>query len=213
MTTRGNRARTDLGRIIMVPVSAAILVIDLIMLIRHGGASPLRYTATATTCVFYAVIIWCYARRGPAAASSRSVTAHVAAVAATCAPFVFPLLTAASPGETLQIGADVLLIAGTAWAVWSLRFLGRNLSVIAQARDVVDSGPYRWVRHPLYAGEIVSSLGLALTVGSLSAIGVWAALCLLQAYRAISEEQVLLDALPGYREYRSRTAALLPSVF
>ena len=52
--------------------------------------------------------------------------------------------------------ADVLLLAGTAWSVWSLRFLGRNVSVLAQARDVVDRGPYRWVRHPLYAGEIVS---------------------------------------------------------
>jgi len=41
----------------------------------------------------------------------------------------------------------------------------------------------------------------------------WLVLCGLQAYRALREEQVLLTALPGCRDYRSRTAALLPGVF
>jgi len=115
--------------------------------------------------------------------------------------------------SAVQLAADVLLLAGTAWAVWSLRFLGRNLSVLAQARDVVDHGPYRWIRHPLYAGEIVSALGLAIAAGSAAAAGLWLALCALQAYRALREEQVLLGALPGYRAYRTRTAALLPGIF
>ncbi|HEY5985170.1 MAG TPA: methyltransferase, partial [Streptosporangiaceae bacterium] len=95
----------------------------------------------------------------------------------------------------------------------SLRFLGRNLSVIAQARAVVERGPYRWVRHPLYTGELVSTLGLVLTAGSVKAIAAWLAMAGLQAYRALREEQVLLRALPGYRAYRRRTAALLPGVF
>jgi protein-S-isoprenylcysteine O-methyltransferase Ste14 len=41
----------------------------------------------------------------------------------------------------------------------------------------------------------------------------WVALCALQAYRAVREEQVLLLAVPGYRAYRARTAALLPGIF
>jgi len=69
------------------------------------------------------------------------------------------------------------------------------------------------VRHPLYTGEIVSTLGLALTAGSLRAIAAWLVLVVLQAYRAMREEQVLLRALSGYLDYRSRTAALLPGVF
>jgi protein-S-isoprenylcysteine O-methyltransferase Ste14 len=107
----------------------------------------------------------------------------------------------------------LLVVAGTGWAVWSVRFLGRSISVIAQARAVVDTGPYRLVRHPLYLGEITSSLGVAVVVGSVWAFCAWVALCLLQAYRALREEQVLLTALPGYRAYRARTAALLPGVF
>jgi protein-S-isoprenylcysteine O-methyltransferase Ste14 len=164
-------------------------------------------------CAFYALTIWSYLRRGPAVATCRSVTAHVAAVAATFAPFVFPLLQTSTPGAGRQFASDVLLLAGVTWSVWSLCFLGRNLSMIAQARNVVDRGPYRWVRHPLYAGEIVSSLGLAIAAGSAVAAVLWLTLCALQVYRALREEQVLLRALPGYRVYRARTAALLPGIF
>jgi protein-S-isoprenylcysteine O-methyltransferase Ste14 len=109
--------------------------------------------------------------------------------------------------------ADVLLVTGSAWAVWSLCTLGRNLSILAQAREVVEHGPYRWVRHPLYTGEIVASLGLAVAAGTTAAFGVWIVLVALQVYRARSEEQVLIGALPTYAAYRTRTAALLPGVF
>ncbi|HET9079766.1 MAG TPA: methyltransferase [Trebonia sp.] len=217
MATESARARIDLGRIFMVPVAALMLTLDLTSLTHHlggGVAGALGWLGAAGVCAFYLLIIWCYLRRGPAVATTRSVTAHVAAVVATFAPFAFPLLrTAAPPGTARQLAADLLLLAGTAWSVWSLRFLGRNLSVLAQARDIVDHGPYRWIRHPLYAGEIVSGLGLAITAGSAAAAALWLTLCTLHGYRALREEQVLLRALPGYRAYRARTAALLPGIF
>jgi protein-S-isoprenylcysteine O-methyltransferase Ste14 len=103
--------------------------------------------------------------------------------------------------------------SGTAWAVSSLRSLGRSVAVLAQARVLVDRGPYRWVRHPLYTGEIVSSLGLALLAGTPAALAVWLGFCFLQAYRALREEQLLTAAMPAYRGYRARTAALLPGLF
>jgi protein-S-isoprenylcysteine O-methyltransferase Ste14 len=85
--------------------------------------------------------------------------------------------------------------------------------VIPQARDVADAGPYRWIRHPLYAREIVSSLGLTIAAHSLTAIAVWPGICALQVYRAVRGEQLLLAVLPGYGAYRGRTAALLPWIF
>jgi protein-S-isoprenylcysteine O-methyltransferase Ste14 len=85
--------------------------------------------------------------------------------------------------------------------------------VLAQARGLADRGPYRWVRHPLYTGEIVSSLGLALLAGGAPAFAVWLGFCFLQAYRALREEQLLVAALPAYRGYQARTAALLPGLF
>jgi len=173
---------------------------------------PLRSVGTVLVVVFYLVLIWCYLRRGPATATSASRTAHAAAIIATWLPFTLPLLHGPPPGPARQALSDVLLLSGAAWSVWTLRFLGRNVSVLAQARDLVDRGPYRWVRHPLYAGEIVSALGVAISVNSLPALACWLVLCGLQVYRAVREEQVLVDALPAYRDYRRRTAALVPGL-
>ena len=214
MATVSVRARLDFGRIIMVPAAAAMLVFDM-MVLTHGGRSggAVRWIGAALVCAFYALIIWCYLRRGRAVATSGSVTGYVAAVTATLLPVTLPLLHGAPPGASQQYAGYVLVVAGTAWAVWSLRFLGRSISVIAQAREVVDQGPYRLVRHPLYVGELVSALGVAIVVGTVWAFCAWAALCLLEAYGALREEQVLLQALPGYRAYRARTAALLPGIF
>jgi protein-S-isoprenylcysteine O-methyltransferase Ste14 len=216
MMVVSGRRRLDIGKLIMVPAAAVILVVDLSSLGHRGGSGAeggLRYVSVVLVLIFYAVIIWCYLRRGPAVATSGSVTAHVAAVIATWLPFALLLVHGAPPGPGRQVVSDVLLVFGTAWAVWSLRSLGRNVSVLAQARAVVDQGPYRWVRHPLYAGELVSSLGVTVAMNSLAAVAVWLLLCGLQVYRALREEQVLLQALPAYRSYRSRTAALLPGVF
>jgi protein-S-isoprenylcysteine O-methyltransferase Ste14 len=210
------RTRADLGRLIMIPTAGVMLTLDLIALSHGSGggaAGALQWLATGLVCVFYLLIIWCYLRRGRATASSQSVTAHVAAVAATMMPFAFPLLRGAAAGTGAQLTSDALLVAGTTWSVWALRSLGRNLSVLAQARGLADRGPYRWVRHPLYTGELVSALGLAIAAGTLAAAVAWVVLCLLQGYRAVREEQVLLRALPGYPSYRSRTAALLPGLF
>jgi protein-S-isoprenylcysteine O-methyltransferase Ste14 len=172
----------------------------------------LRFVGDLLVITFYAVLISCYLRRGPAVATSPSVTAHVAAIAATWLPFALPFLHGQEAGAGRQAVSDVLLVCGMAWSVWSLRTLGTNVSVIAQARDVVTAGPYRWVRHPLYTGEIVSALGVAIAMNAMAALACWLCLCGLQVYRAMREEQVLVLALPAYAEYRRGTAALLPGV-
>jgi protein-S-isoprenylcysteine O-methyltransferase Ste14 len=210
------RLRLDLGRLIMVPTFAVIVVADVFSLehgAHSGAAGVLRSVGTALALAFYALAICCYLRRGPAVATSDSVTAHVAAITATWLPLSLPLLRGALPPPGRQALADVLLCCGMAWAVWSLRYLDRSLSVLAQAREVVVRGPYRWVRHPLYLGEVVAGLGLALAANSYAALALWIAMCGLQIYRAVREEQVLLQALPAYRSYRGSTAALLPGIY
>ena len=213
MTTVSVGARPDFGRIIMVPVAAAMLVFDVLALTHGSGGGAVRWAGAALVCAFYALIIWCYLRRGRAVATSGYVTGYAAAVAATFLPLALPLLHGAPPAAGQRNVGYLLVLAGTCWAVWSVWFLGRSISVIAQAREVVDRGPYRLVRHPLYVGELVSTLGVAIVAGTVWALCAWVALCLLEAYRALREEQVLLQALPGYRAYRARTAALLPGIF
>jgi protein-S-isoprenylcysteine O-methyltransferase Ste14 len=73
-----------------------------------------------------------------------------------------------------------------------------------RGQTVVSTGPYRYVRHPLYAGFILFTVGTALLLGS--AYGVLGALILnaLIAWRAGREEQVLKRELAGYGEYMTR---------
>ena len=219
MASASGSRRLDMGKVVMVPASLLLLTVDVrseaatALTASASAVGVLRVLSAALICAFYALIVWNYLRRGPAVATSPSITASAVAVVAMLTPLVFPLLHGAQPGPGRQLASDLLLVAGTTWSVWSLRYLGRNLSVIAQARGVADRGPYRIVRHPLYAGEIVSALGLALAAGTAPAFALWVSLILMQSYRAFREEQVLLQALPGYREYRARTAALVPGLF
>jgi protein-S-isoprenylcysteine O-methyltransferase Ste14 len=211
--------RLDVGKALMVPLAALILLADLRTLARaaaqvtNGADGALRFGGTILTCAFFALLIAGYVRRGPALATHPSRAARVIAVLATLLPFPFPLLRGAPAGTAPQLAADALLLAGTAWSVWSLWALGQNISVIAQARGLADRGPYRLMRHPLYTGELIAALGLAVMVGTAVAFALWSLMCAMQVYRALAEEQVLLSAVPEYREYRTRTAALLPGLF
>ena len=73
-----------------------------------------------------------------------------------------------------------------------------------RAQTVVSTGPYRYVRHPMYSGFVLFTVGTALLLGSW--YGLLGALILngMVAWRAVREERVLLDELEGYGDYLSR---------
>ena len=214
MATMSGQAGLDFGRLIMVPAAAGDADV------RPSHSDPWAVGGSCPAIAWHATGLRLLPVNDLVLPAARSCHRHhqldhcaAAAVIATLTPFAIPLLHAAPPGHGRQYAADGLLAAGMAWSVWSLRYLGRNLSVFAQARELVDGGPYRLIRHPLYAGEIVSSLGLAVFAGTIAAFGVLLAFCVLQGYRVLREEEILLQALPQYRGYRSRTAALFPGMF
>src|SRR5262245_56833236 len=155
----------DIGRVVMVPTACAILVIDALSLGHTVGSrsvDALRSLGTVLVLAFYLVLIWCYLRRGPATSTSASLTAHAAAVIATWLPFALQQLHGPSPGHYRHAPSDFRLVSGGAWSACTHRLLPRNVSVRAQTRDHVERGTYRCVRHPLYAGELVSAIGVAI---------------------------------------------------
>jgi protein-S-isoprenylcysteine O-methyltransferase Ste14 len=85
---------------------------------------------------------------------------------------------------------------------------------VSQEQRVVSTGPYRWVRHPMYAGALLMIFGVPVALGSL-----WGLLICLPIVAAIvwrlREEEIFLAAnLPGYNEYRSVTRyRLIPWIF
>lgn len=212
--------RIEWGRVLAMPVFTILLVAGLIRLVAstpllpHGGVGAwLSAIGVLLTAGFNALIVHSYLTRHRARATSPSLPARVAAVIATWLPQVLIVTVGQSTHAGLALASDTLLFTGVGWSIWSLRTLGRSFSIVAQARAVVSSGPYRWVRHPLYVGEVLATLGLALRRPSVVSLSLWAVLVALQAYRAVREEEVLVAALDSYAEYRRRTARLLPGVF
>jgi protein-S-isoprenylcysteine O-methyltransferase Ste14 len=115
-----------------------------------------------------------------------------------------------APGVVRAI-AGTTMVLGTAFGVWGLVTLRHSFSIIPEARRVVRDGPYRFVRHPLYAAEIAVAVSLALQ-GDLHA---WSSLVLVafvavQYARSGYEERLLRSAFADYDDYAKVTPRLVP---
>ena len=111
-------------------------------------------------------------------------------------------LEAVSVVWTLVGGAGYLLI------LWSLARLGRRFGIAPADRGLVVSGPYRFIRHPMYTGELL--LRLALCAGTTGAPLVFSVLLYIQMLRALREERVI----SGYGEYANQVRwRLIPFIF
>jgi protein-S-isoprenylcysteine O-methyltransferase Ste14 len=124
--------------------------------------------------------------------------------------------------NTLTVRSDALmglgaamLVAGLALAVWARLFLGRNWGMPMTLKDepeLVTSGPYRHVRHPIYSGILLAGLGTALATNLFGLILV-AAVGGYFIYSATVEEKLMAASFPeAYPSYRSRTKMLIPFV-
>jgi len=133
-----------------------------------------------------------------------------------------PLLRRWLPGPALPpaVAPAGLLMqaAGLALRAWSMRALGgsytRTLRVEDGQQTVVDSGPYRWGRHPGYLGSLLTWVGFACTSSSAPVLALIAGL-LGGVYRRriVAEEQLLRCDLFGYTTYSERTKKLIPFVW
>jgi protein-S-isoprenylcysteine O-methyltransferase Ste14 len=113
----------------------------------------------------------------------------------------------------LEVIGTLLFACGIALAVWARLHLGRNWGMPTSQRvepELVTSGPYRFVRHPIYSGLLVAVLGTAL-VDNLLGLIVVAVLIAYFYYCGIVEERNLAATFPQtYPEYKSRTKMLIP---
>jgi protein-S-isoprenylcysteine O-methyltransferase Ste14 len=112
------------------------------------------------------------------------------------------------------IGA-VMFASGIALAVWARVYLGSNWGMPMSQRvepELVTSGPYRFVRHPIYSGLLLGLLGTALATNLLGLILV-PVLCGYFYYSATVEERNLTAIFPtAYPAYRMSTKMLIPFV-
>ena len=128
---------------------------------------------------------------------------------------VFKVDTLAVHNSIVQTIGVALLLSGLGLAVWARIYLGRNWGMPMTRKDepeLVTSGPYRFVRHPIYSGLLVGILGTALATNLywLIALGV---LGIYFGYSARVEEGLMSKAFPAsYPHYMATTKMLIPFV-
>ena len=100
--------------------------------------------------------------------------------------------------------ADALAVAGLLFVFRVFRENGWAASTIQVEDDqpVIRTGPYAWVRHPMYAGSVLFVVATPLALGSLPALVPAVLLCLAIVVRLLDEERFLVERLPGYADYR-----------
>jgi protein-S-isoprenylcysteine O-methyltransferase Ste14 len=129
---------------------------------------------------------------------------------------VFKGHQAATNDPWLQALGLVLFVCGLALAVWARIYLGRNWGTPMSQRDdpeLVTSGPYRRVRHPIYSGIILAMVGTAVAVSWywFVAVGVLGAYFI---YSATAEEHYMTKLFPdAYPAFKRSTKMLIPFVF
>jgi protein-S-isoprenylcysteine O-methyltransferase Ste14 len=114
----------------------------------------------------------------------------------------------------LGVATDLIVLAGGAFTVWARVTLGRNWSAevtFKQDHELIESGPYALVRHPIYTGLIVMALGTAINYGRAVGFALLISLCGGLWWKARQEEQVMSSHFPtAYAEYKARVHAIIP---
>ncbi len=118
----------------------------------------------------------------------------------------------------LNVLGFLLAGCGYAFAIWALaenRFFSSVVRIqLDRGHTVCDSGPYRFVRHPGYAGNILALPGVMLALGSLWTLIPAMVALVVTLIRTMLEDRTLLDELPGYQEYARRVRfRLVPWVY
>ena len=126
---------------------------------------------------------------------------------------IFP--DSANVSSALNIGGTVLIAIGLVLLFAGFRGLGKSLTAnpVPNADGVlVTTGIYSIVRHPIYLGLLIITLGLVVSSGVWAQFIVWAALAVLLSYKMRWEEVLLSAKYKGYAEYMAKVPGIVPGL-
>jgi protein-S-isoprenylcysteine O-methyltransferase Ste14 len=146
------------------------------------------------------------------------LTANFSIVLGSFVASWFPSMAFGRGWREVFFAGLVVLVGGMMFRWYAIRVLGRFFTfdvAISAGQTVIETGPYRWIRHPSYLGSLVGYAGVGMTLGNWVALLV-PAVCMMAAYsyRIPVEERALVAGLgQAYEEYRERTWRLVPFVY
>ena len=162
--------------------------------------------------VFYVLLALLIITRPPAKAHANGLLPRIAAFVGTYMPW-----TIAFFGETDKalpnLASTACVLIGMVMMLVTIRHLGRSFSLVPQARNVVQTGPYRWIKHPLYLAEEIALLGVVLR--SLTPLTVILLVLHIgvQICRIHYEEDLLRRNCPEYSSYEASRWRVIPYVW
>ena len=163
------------------------------------------------TLVWAAFAVFIYKRR-PSQRPARSPLAFVA-----CAGAILPAGFLVAPGADAALWAvvagEAIVVLAVCFTLASVLSLGTCFGVLPEVRGLVTRGPYRFVRHPVYLGEIAAFAGFVIASQQPENLIALVVFCAAQAVRLRLEEAVLLDAFPAeYGAFAASTPRLIPNL-
>ena len=161
---------------------------------------------------FYMMLALLVMTRSPAKAQADGLLPRIAAFVGTYLPWTISLL-----GETdhalPNLASTACVLVGMIMMLVTVRHLGRSFSLVPQARSVVQTGPYRWIKHPLYLSEEIAILGVVLQYLTPVTVIVLVLHIGVQVCRILYEEDLLRRNCPEYSSYEASRWRLIPYVW
>jgi protein-S-isoprenylcysteine O-methyltransferase Ste14 len=151
--------------------------------------------------------------RQPPKAKAKGLIPRISAFAGAYLMVAVVWLPQQPIGLALSSVSLTLIFGGLCFSIFALVHLGRSFSLMPEARRLVTNGPYAFVRHPLYLGEAISTLGLMLQYLSPIGVMIVALQLAFQLQRMKNEEDVLGSLFHEYADYRLHTARLVPGIY
>jgi len=161
---------------------------------------------------FYMLSALLILTRAPAKAQAEGLWPRVAAFVGTYLPWTISFF-----GKTdqalLNLASTAFVLTGIIMMLVTIRHLGRSFSLVPQARSVVQTGPYRWIKHPLYLAEEIAIVGAVLQYLTPVTVFILVLHIGVQVCRIRYEEDLLRRNCPEYSSYEASRWRLIPFVW
>jgi protein-S-isoprenylcysteine O-methyltransferase Ste14 len=161
---------------------------------------------------FYMLLALLIMTRSPAKAQADGLLPRITAFVGTYLPWTITFF-----GKTDQalpnLASTACVLVGMIMMLVTIRHLGGAFSLTPQARSVVQTGPYRWIKHPLYFSEEIATLGVVLQYLTPVTVMVLILHIVVQLFRIIYEEDLLRRNCPEYSSYEASRWRLIPYVW